>query len=122
MKLNLTIEVNDIENLEDEIIEQIANKFYSQIFRSWDDKKPLEEKIEKYIIEKSENLVSNNNFRISVIEELTIRLADKMETSKQYKDIKKEYEVDNNQVINQGLRNIIGDVVRSEMKKAVKSI
>lgn len=122
MKLNFTVEIGEDENLEYEIIEQIASKFYNQIFGNRGDRLSFEEKIEKYIVEKTESVVSNNDFRNSVIEELIIRLADKMETSKQYKVIKKEYEIENSQVINQGLRNIIGDIVKSEMKKAIKSM
>jgi len=71
MKLNFTVEIDDFdEQLEYVIIEQVALKFYERVFKIYSDRDTLEKKIEKHIIDKIDNVIYNNEFKTSIIEEL----------------------------------------------------
>ena len=47
-------------------------------------------------------------------------MAQRYERSQQYRDIKKQFEIENDSNISTGMKALISDIVRSEVKKIIK--
>ena len=67
----------------------------------------------------------NNEFKNKIIESvtnnITTQLSDKMERTKQYKELKSGLEIESEQAIKTGLKDMVGNVVKSEMKNIFKN-
>lgn len=121
LKFNITIDVNDYEDLyeiQNTIIDEAADKFLQQVFGVWDENKSFKA-LERRIVEKMEKLL-DSDFKKSVAEKVTENLTNKFEKTKQYKLLKEDKEVLSDRLIKTGLRDLVGDIVRSEMKKVFK--
>jgi signal recognition particle GTPase len=121
LKFNITIDVNDYEDLyeiQNTIIDEAADKFLQQVFGVWDENKSFKA-LERRIVEKMEKLL-DSDFKKSVAEKVTENLTNKFEKTKQYKLLKEDKEVLSDSLIKTGLRGLVGDIVRSEMKKVFK--
>lgn len=121
MKFNITIDINDYEDLyemKNAIIDEAADKFLQQVFGVWDENKSFKA-LERRIVEKMEKLL-DSDFKKSVAEKVTENLTNKFEKTKQYKLLKEDKEVLSDSLIKTGLRGLVGDIVRSEMKKVFK--
>lgn len=121
LKFNITIDVNDYEDLyeiQNTIIDEAADKFLQQVFGVWDENKSFKA-LERRIVEKMEKLL-DSDFKKSVAEKVTENLTNKFEKTKQYKLLKEDKEVLSDSLIKTGLRSLVGDIVRSEMKKVFK--
>lgn len=121
LKFNITIDVNDYEDLyeiQNTIIDEAADKFLQQVFGVWDENKSFKA-LERRIVEKMEKLL-DSDFKKSVAEKVTENLTNKFEKTKQYKLLKEDKEVLSDGLIKTGLRGLVGDIVRSEMKKVFK--
>ena len=121
LKFNITIDVTDYEDLyemQNAIIDEAANKFFQQIFGVWDEDKSFKT-LERRIVEKMGKLL-DSDFKNSVAEKVTENLTDKFEKTKQYKLLIENEEVLSDGLIKTGLRGLVGEIVRSEMKKVFK--
>ncbi len=58
--------------------------------------------------------------RDSVTEKVVADTASKYERSNQYRDIKKKLELESDSAITNGMRSLISDIVRAEVKKIIK--
>jgi hypothetical protein len=58
--------------------------------------------------------------RDKVTEKVIENTVDKYERSYQYRDIKKKLEIESDSAITTGMRNLISDIVRTEVKKIIK--
>lgn len=122
MKLNFSVTVDqydDIDTLQNEFIDMAANKFLEQLLGDHWDRTDLYTKLEKRVVDKLEHIM-DADFKNSVATKVTENLANKFEKTKQYKVLKADGEVVADSVIKSGLRDIIADVVKSEMKKMFK--
>lgn len=114
------------------LIEIITDKAASLIVEQIDyDKRlnletTLENKInsiEKYLEDKITERVSKDSYKIiadKIIESVTKSLSEKYERSQQYREIKKQFEIENDRDINNGMKTLISDIVKSEVKKIIK--
>lgn len=122
MKLDFTVEISkcdDIYTLEDEIINKAAENFVYQIVGTRYDNSDMYTRLQNVIIEKLENIM-DDDFKISVANKVTENLANKFEKTKQYKLLKADQEVMTDSLIKTGLKDLVADLVRSEMKKVFK--
>jgi len=121
MKFNFAIEINeydDICQLEDEIIERSARIFIENLTfgnRNTD----LETRLRDTILHKLED-VMNMDFKESVSTKVTDNLVKKFERTKQYKELISNGEVVTDSIIKNGLKDLVSEIVRSEMKKMFK--
>ena len=67
----------------------------------------------KYLIALFKHLQSDSKLLPDVSREL-------YERSQQYRDIKKQFEIENDSNISMGMKALISDIVRSEVKKIIK--
>jgi len=119
MKFNLKVEVDDEEHLKDEIIYQAAEVFITKVLGNrWDDKS-LYSRFEEAVVQKLE-IIMDVDFKKAVAEKVTENLANKYEKTKQYKSLIENEEILSDGLIKTGLRGLVGDIVRSEMKKVFK--
>lgn len=114
------------------LIEMITDKAASLIIEQIDyDKRlnletTLENKInsiEKYLEDKIAERISKDSYKIiadKITESVVKSLSEKYERSHQYREIKKQFEIENDRDINNGMRTLISDIVKSEVKKIIK--
>ena len=114
------------------LIEMITDKAASLIVEQIDyDKRlnletTLENKInsiEKYLEDKITERISKDSYKIianKITETIVKSLSEKYERSQQYREIKKQFEIENDRDINNGMKTLISDIVKSEVKKIIK--
>lgn len=119
MNFNFTVNLDNCEDgydIQAEILNRATDAFIEQILGdSWDDDS-LSYKLEKMIKDKVNN-ICNKDFKEIVCEKLAERLSDKIERTKQYKALISDAEIYHDSQIKTGLRTLIGELVKSEMKK-----
>lgn len=79
--------------------------------------------IEKHIEDTVTEKISKDSYKLicdKVTENVSDRITQRYERSQQYRDIKKEFEIENDSTVSSGLRTIISDIVKSEVKKIIK--
>ena len=116
----------------DALIEIITDKAASLLVRQIDYdykinlEKSLENKInniEKYLETKITERVSKDSYKVicdKITETASEKIVQRYERSQQYRDIKKRFEIENDSNISMGMKALISDVVRSEVKKIIK--
>lgn len=114
------------------LIEMITDKAASLIVEQIDyDKRlnletTLENKInsiEKYLEDKIAERISKDSYKIianKITETVAKSLSERYERSQQYREIKKQFEIENDRDINNGMKTLISDIVKSEVKKIIK--
>ena len=142
MKIEVDIPIEDFENEYWEegdgvnsataFIEIIIDKVAEKIMRNRcvsyekDINKMLSDKINhlKQVIEnKITQELSNDSYRFirdKVSEKVIQTIAEKYERSKQYREIKKDLEIENDSQMVSELKPLISDIVKSEVKKMIK--
>jgi hypothetical protein len=119
MKLDLTIDIqpeDDIYTIQDEIVYKASELLINQVLGNTYNKTEIGEKIEETVIKKLENIM-DVNFKKTVSEKVTENLAIKFEKTQQYKLLKADKEIITDNLIKTGLKDLVADIVRSEMKK-----
>lgn len=114
------------------LIEMITDKAAALIVEQIDyDKRldletTLENKInsvEKYLEDKITERVSKDSYKTiadNITDTVVNRLSEKYERSQQYRTIKNQFNIENDKDINNSMRTLISDIVRSEVKKIIK--
>lgn len=124
MKLKFEIEVapNDhIDDVESEIIREAARQLINEVLnnryehygRTFRDK--LQEEIKEMLL-----TIMDTNFKEEVKNGLVEELTKKYVKSKQYKEIQEQFSIDSDAVIKSGMKDIIADLINSELKKKFK--
>lgn len=119
MKLNLTLDIepdNDIYTIQDEIIYKASEALINQVLGNTYNRTDLGEKLEEAVIKKLENII-DTDFKKTVSEKVTENLANRFEKTQQYKLLKADKEVIADNLIKTGLRDLVADIVKSEIKK-----
>lgn len=123
---------NDEGNHIDVLIEMITDKAASLLVQQIDYdyrislEKTLENKvnnIEKYLETKITERVSKDSYKVisdKITETISQKILERYERSKQYRDIKKQFEIESDTAISTGMRALISDIVKSEVKKIIK--
>jgi hypothetical protein len=119
MKFNFTVDIDNIESLQDEIIESVSYKFIEQVLgNEWDDKS-LYEKLEQKVLSQIAD-VMNMDFKNEVSKKVTENLSDRFEKTKQYKALINNEEIVSDGLMKTGLKSLVADLVKSEMKRVFK--
>ena len=125
MKLNFTVEVDDyngdVRSIESEIIGEAArqlicevmNNRYEHLGRTFKEK--LQDEVKTMMLD-----VMDTDFKEDVKKTLADELSKKYVRSKQYKEIKEQFSIDNDSLIKSGLKDIIAELVVSELKNRWK--
>lgn len=119
MKFNITIDIdqdNEIYSLQEEIVYKASEIIINQILGNSYDRTDLGKKLEVAVIDKLESLM-NTDFKNEVAKKVTENLTNKFEKTMQYKTLKADGEVITDSLIKTGLKELIVDIVKSEMKK-----
>ncbi|MDD4779116.1 MAG: hypothetical protein PHT02_00735 [Tissierellia bacterium] len=119
MKFNFTVDIEDCDSvysLQDEIIYKSSEVLINQLLGNTYDRTDLGEKLENIMIEKLESLM-DLDFKKEVAKKVTDNLANRFEKTMQYKTLKADGEVITDAIIKTGLKDLIADMVKSEMKK-----
>ena len=123
---------NDEGNHIDVLIEMITDKAASLLVQQIDYdyrinlEKTLENKInnvEKYLETKITERVSKDSYKVisdKITETVSNKIAERYERSQQYRDIKKQLEIESDSAISTGMKALISDIVKSEVKKIIK--
>ena len=116
----------------DVLIEMITDKAASLLVQHIDYdykislEKSLEDKInniEKCLETRITERVSKDSYKVicdKITETVSEKIAQRYERSQQYRDIKKQFEIENDSNISMGMKALISDIVRSEVKKIIK--
>lgn len=114
------------------LIEMITDKAAALIVEQIDYDKRLDlettlenkiNNIEKYLEDKITERVSKDSYKTiadSITDTVVNRLSEKYERSQQYRTIKNQFNIENDKDINNSMRTLISDIVRSEVKKIIK--
>ena len=109
----------------------IANKVAAQIINGYNyDTFSLQtalnnkiNNIEKYLEDTITEKISKDSYKPicdKITETVAEKIAQRYERSQQYRDIKKQFEIENDSNISTGMKALISDIVRSEVKKIIK--
>ena len=143
MKIEIDIPIEELDyesdyddrdegNHVDALIEMITDKAASLLVQQIDYdykinlEKSLENKInniEKCLETRITERVSKDSYKPicdKITETVSEKIAQRYERSQQYRDIKKQFEIENDSNISMGMKALISDIVRSEVKKIIK--
>ena len=107
----------------DKVAAQIINSYNYGTFSlqtALNDKiKAIEKHLEDTITEK----ISKDSYKPicdKITETVSEKIAQRYDRSQQYRNIKKQFEIENDSNISMGMKALISDIVRSEVKKIIK--
>lgn len=107
----------------DKVAAQIINSYNYDTFSlqtALNDKiKAIEKHLEDTITEK----ISKDSYKPicdKITETVSEKIAQRYDRSQQYRNIKKQFEIENDSNISMGMKALISDIVRSEVKKIIK--
>lgn len=119
---------NDVRSFMNVVIDRTAEKLLAEICGTYksDINKVLSNKM-NHLKQTIENRVTKELsedayiiIRDKIAERVIEDTASRYERSHQYRDVKKQLEIENDSAINLGLRSLISDIVKSEVKKIIK--
>lgn len=119
MKINTTIETkeNDVDEIKQKIIHAAAHEMLNEVIRNQDHygrtfKDDLREEI-RSILSETFDLAEKNEIKELVAKDIKSKYI----KTKQYKELKDEFDIMSDKDIKSGLREIITDIVKEEIKK-----
>ena len=124
MKLTFTVELSNYDNpstIEDKVVESAAKQMINEAMNNRYEKSGKTFR-GKLINEVKDMLldVMDTDFKEEVKNSLVDDLSKKYVKTKQYKEVKKEFNILSDTEIKNGLKDIVGELVGSEMKKRFK--
>ena len=81
------------------------------------------EAIEKHLEDTITEKISKDSYKAicdKITETVSEKIVQRYERSQQYRSIKKQFEIENDSNISMGIKALISDIVRSEVKKIIK--
>lgn len=124
MKLNFTVNIdsyNTITSLEEKIISESAKQLIKEVMNNRYEHygKTFREKLQNEVKEMLLNIM-DTNFKEEVKNSLVNELSNKYTKTKQYKEVKEQFDIKSDSEIKSGLKDIIEELVRNELKKRFK--
>ena len=124
MKLTFTVELSNYDNpstIEDKIVEPAAKQMINEVMNNRYEKSGKTFR-NKLINEVKDMLldVMDTDFKEGIKNSLVEDLSKKYVKTKQYQEVKKEFNILSDTEIKNGLKDIVGELVGSEMKKRFK--
>lgn len=124
MKLNFSIEIDgydSVNGMEDKIIKAAARQMINEVMNNRYEysgrtfREKLQSEIKVMLID-----MMDTDFKEEVKNTLVEELNKKFIKTKQYKEIKSEFHIENDSVIKSGLKDIVSQLVVSELKNRWK--
>jgi len=124
MKLTFTVELSNYDNpstIEDKIVESAAKQMINEVMNNRYEKSGKTFR-DKLINEVKDMLldVMDTDFKEEVKNSLVDDLSKKYVKTKQYKEVKEQFDIKSDTEIKNGLKDIVGELVGYEMKKRFK--
>ena len=122
MNLTFTVTVNeDTDYIKDEIIQAAANQILNEVMRNQDHNgRSFRDNLTDTVI-KMINTTLDKDTKEYISEKAKDEIINRYVRTKNYKELKKEFEIISDKEIGNGLEEIISDIVKKEIKKFFSS-
>lgn len=122
MNLTFTVTVNeDSDYIKDEIIQAAANQILNEVMRNQDHYgRSFRDNLTGTVIEMI-NTTLDKDTKEYITEKAKDEIINRYVRTKNYKELKKEFEIMSDKEISNGLEEIISDIVKKEIKKFFSS-
>lgn len=122
MNLTFTVTVNeDADYIKDEIIQAAANQILNEVMRNQDHYgRSFRDNLTDTVIEMI-NTTLDKDTKEYISEKAKDEIINRYVRTKNYKELKKEFEIMSDKEIGNGLEEIISDIVKKEIKKFFSS-
>lgn len=122
MNLTFTVTVNeDTDYIKDEIIQAAANQILNEVMRNQDHYgRSFRDNLTDTVIEMI-NTTLDKDTKEYISEKVKDEIINRYVRTKNYKELKKEFEIMSDKEIGNGLEEIISDIVKKEIKKFFSS-
>lgn len=122
MNLTFTVAVNeDADYIKDEIIQAAANQILNEVMRNQDHYgRSFRDNLTGTVIEMI-NTILDKDTKEYISEKTKDEIINRYVKTKNYKELKKEFEIMSDKEIGNGLEEIISDIVKKEIKKFFSS-
>lgn len=122
MNLTFTVTVNeDADYIKDEIIQAAANQILNEVMRNQDHYgRSFRDNLTGTVIEMI-NTTLDKDTKEYITEKAKDEIINRYVRTKNYKELKKEFEIMSDKEISDGLEEIISDIVKKEIKKFFSS-
>lgn len=122
MNLTFTVTVNeDADYIKDEIIQAAANQILNEVMRNQDHYgRSFRDNLTGTVIEMI-NTTLDKDTKEYITEKAKDEIINRYVRTKNYKELKKEFEIMSDKEISNGLEEIISDIVKKEIKKLFSS-
>ena len=122
MNLTFTVTVNeDADYIKDEIIQAAANQILNEVTRNQDHYgRSFRDNLTGTVIEMI-NTTLDKDTKEYITEQAKDEIINRYVRTKNYKELKKEFEIMSDKEISDGLEEIISDIVKKEIKKFFSS-
>lgn len=122
MNLTFTVAVNeDADYIKDEIIQAVANQILNEVMRNQDHYgRSFRDNLTGTVIEMI-NTILDKDTKEYISEKAKDEIINRYVKTKNYKELKKEFEIMSDKEIGNGLEEIISDIVKKEIKKFFSS-
>jgi translation initiation factor 2 alpha subunit (eIF-2alpha) len=126
MKLNIQVDIDKFDDMADmdletliinsaaqQLIKEVMNNRYDHYGKTFKDL--LEDKVKLLLIE-----LMGDDFKKEVKEKVSENLTNRFVKSMQYKELKDRFGIDSDAIIKSGLKDLVADMVSTELKKRFK--
>lgn len=124
MNLKVNISVDDYTNIEDiqsQIIHEAAIQMLNEVMRNQGHYgRSFKDKLTEAIIKMIGNTLDDDDIKNEITERVKSDISNKYVRTKQYKELKDEFDIATDKEIESGLQKIISKLVKSEMQKMFK--
>ena len=122
MNLTFTVTVNeDTDYIKDEIIQAAANQIVNEVMRNQDHYgRSFRDNLTDTVIKMINTTLDKDN-KEYISEKAKDEIINRYVRTKNYKELKKEFEIISDKEIGNGLEEIISDIVKKEIKKFFSS-
>lgn len=122
MNLTFTVTVNeDADYIKEEIIQAAANQILNEVMRNQDHYgRSFRDNLTGTVIEMI-NTTLDKDTKEYITEKAKDEIINRYVRTKNYKELKKEFEIMSDKEISNGLEEIISDIVKKEIKKFFSS-
>ena len=122
MNLTFTVTVNeDTDYIKDEIIQAAANQILNEVMRNQDHYgRSFRDNLTDTVIEMI-NITLDKDTKEYISEKAKDEIINRYVRTKNYKELKNEFEIMSDKEIGNGLEEIISDIVKKEIKKFFSS-
>lgn len=121
LKVNISVDENtDIEDIQNQIIHEAAIQMLNEVMRNQDHYgRNFKDKLTETVIKMIGNAL-DDDMKKEITERVKSDVSNKYIRTKQYKELKDEFDIVTDKEIESGLQKIISKLVKSEIQKMFK--